>query len=309
MKSDVEERILMLAARQHGLVTRAQLLDAGIAPGAVKYRVSTGRLRPVQRGVYRLGPVASSIEREMAAALACGPEAVVSHRSAAVLWRLLERGQSDRTPVEITVRTRHRRRRPGVRVHCSPDLPLDDTTKIDGIPVTAPIRTLIDLAGRVRLRRLERALAVAEREGLASQREVLLRIERHPRRPGVPALRALLESDAEPLLTRSGAEEAFLSLVQKARLTRPESNVVVAGYEVDFLWRVERLVVEVDGFEYHASRASFESDRKKDGELSAQGFQVIRVTWRQLTGEPEAVLARLARSLAAAALRRAAEPA
>lgn len=301
MKLDVHTRIGKLAARQHGLVTRAQLLGAGISSRAVDYRIRTRRLQPIQRGVYRLGPIASPVEREMAAVLACGPEAVMSHRSAAAFWGLLPRG--NKAPVHVTVRARHRRRRPGVLVHCSPDLPPEEATKIDRIPVTTPARTVIDLAGTVRPRRLEQALAAAEREGLTSHPEVASLIDRHPRRRGVRTLRALLERDAQPAFTRSDAEESFLSLVEKAQLERPESNVMVAGYEVDFLWRAERLVAEVDGFAFHSSRARFESDRKKDGHLSTRGFRVIRVTWRQLTREPEAVLVRLAQSLTAASLR------
>lgn len=301
MKRDAQTRIGELAARQHGLVTRAQLLGAGLSGRTVDYRVRARRLQPVQRGVYRLAPIASPSEREIAGVLACGPEAVVSHRSAAALWGLLPRGRQ--APVHVTVRARHRRRRPGLLVHCSPGLRPEETTKIDRIPVTTPARTVIDLASTVRLRRLEQALAAAEREGLTGHPELASLIDLHPRRRGVRALRALLEKDAQPAFTRSDAEESFLSLVEKAQLERPQSNVMVAGHEVDFLWRAARLVVEVDGFEFHSSRAKFESDRKKDGHLSARGFQVIRVTWRQLRREPEAVLVRVAQSLTAASLR------
>lgn len=300
MSAEAQARIGALAARQHGLVTRAQLLDAGVSERTVDYRVRRRHLFPVHRGVYRVGSTVSDAEREMAAVLACGHGAVVSHRNAAKLWRLLP-GDGG-APLHVTVRALNRRRRPGLAVHCSPGLRPEETATVDGIPVTTPARTVLDLAGTVRSRTLEQALAAAEREGLSDRSELKALIERHPRRGGVRVLRALLDRNGEPAFTRSEAEECFLSLVDKARLERPESNVTVAGYEVDFLWRTPRLVVEVDGFEFHSSRATFESDRKKDGQLVARGFRVLRLTWRQLTREPEAVLVRLAQALAASGL-------
>lgn len=302
MARSVEERIEKLAARQHGLVTRAQLLRLGIGNGAVQYRRRTRRLRPVQRGVYRIGPLVSAHEREMAAVLACGPEAVVSHRSAAALWGLLAL-RDDRAPVDVTVQTRGRRRRPGVLVHSSPDLGTDEVASVEAIPTTSPARTVLDVAAVLGSRRLEQVLALAEREGLTDASEVLALARRHPRRPGIHLLRTLIHADARPAMTRSTAEDRFLALIDKVELPRPEANVMVAGHEVDFLWRAERLVVEVDGFAFHASRSRFESDRLKDGRLSTRGYHVIRITWRQIVDEPEAMLVRVAQALTAAGLR------
>lgn len=173
-------------------------------------------------------------------------------------------------------------------------------TKLEGIPITVPARTVIDLSGTARPATLERALARAFRRVLTDRREVLSFLDRRPRRRGTHILRRLLEAGAEPAMTRSEAENRFLTLVRKARHPPPEVNVVLYGHEVDFLWRSSGLVVEVDGFAYHSSRYGFERDRRRDGRLTASGFRVVRVTWRQMVAEPEAMLVRLAQALVAA---------
>lgn len=296
-----EERIARFAARQHGLVTRAQLFEAGLGRGGLQRRLQSGRLRVAQRGVYRVGPLASPHEREMAAVLACGPDAALSHRSAAG-WReiLPPRGRS--APVEVSVRSRRRRRRPDVRAYSSPGLRDDEVETWRGIAVTTVTRTILDLAGVVRRSRLEQAVARAEREGLTSLEKLERMIERHPGRPGIGALRAVVEQEGGPRLGRSDPEMALLALLDRGGLPRPEANVHLLGYEVDMLWRAERLVVEVDGFRYHSSRRSFEADRRRDGHLWAEGHHVLRVTWKEITREPEATLVRIARALTAAKL-------
>lgn len=297
-----EARIADLASRQHGLVTRTQLLGIGLTSRVVDGRVKAKRLWPVHRGVYQVGPVVPPHAREMAAVLACGPGAVVSHRSAAALWQLLPRG-GESAPVEVTIPRRDRGRRPGIRAHRVPALEAADVAVVEGVPVTTPGRTLLDLAFAASSRDLEHAVARAERKQLTSRRELAELIERHPKRRGVRALRALLQDGTEPAMTRSEAEAILLSLTRKARLPRPKVNVTVGRHEVDFLWRRERLVVEVDGFAFHSSQIQFENDRRRDAELAAQGYQVIRVTWRQLVNEREVVLALLVRTLTRAEIR------
>lgn len=298
-----EERIIELAARQHGLVTRTQLLGTGVGRNTVDYRVKTGRLRPVHRGVYRIGPLLAPHEREMAAVLACGPESVISHRSAAALWQLLPSGDG-RASVHVLVPARDRHRRPGIVAHRGPALEPAEVTTVERIPTTVPARTVLDLASGVGPRELEQALARAERQGLVTHDELSALMARHStRRAGLRLLRTLLQERAEPALARSEAEERMLALIRKARLPLPEVNVELGGYEVDFLWRAERLVVEVDGFAFHSSQGRFESDRRRDADLSARGFRVIRVTWRQIDREPEAMLVRLSQSLALAGSR------
>lgn len=283
-----------ICARQHGVVARAQLLAAGIAGDAVDRRIRRGRLRPVHRGVYLVGPVVLPRAREMAAALACGRSAAVSHCSATVLWQLLtDRNRPPR--VEIMDR-RLPHRRPGIRTRCVRTLRADEITTLDGIPITTPARTLFDLAGVVGPRELERALAEALAKRLTTLAGLERVVARHPRGPGRAILRQLLQ-DGHPALTRSEAEERFLALIRQAGLPAPETNVLVEGLEVDFLWPAERLVVEVDGYAFHSSPDAFKNDRRRDTVLVAAGFRVTRLTWQQITEEPMPIVARLAQAL------------
>ena len=283
-----------MAARQHGVVTRAQLLAAGLMPDAVDHRLSVGRLRPLHQGVYLLGPILAPLAREMAALLACGPGAVLSHRTAAALWELLPR---DASIVEVSIPQNRRTTRPSVRAHAVQMLPADEVTRRHGLPVTAAGRTVLDLAGAAGSRELERALAHALRSGLTNSAELRALIARYRRRRGNGRLLRAL-GGADPAFTRSRAEDLFLALIRKARLAAPETNVQVAGHEVDFFWPAERFVVEIDGFAFHSSSEKFETDRSRDAELAAAGIRVIRVTWRQLVNEPEALLVRLSQALA-----------
>ncbi len=302
---DADAVIAALAARQHGVVTRAQLGEAGVAPHLVDWRMSRGRLRRVHRGVFLVGPVEVPRAREMAAALACGPAAVVSHRSGASLWGLID-GRARPAQAEV-IDPVGDCRRPGITVHHIRTLRREEVTRLEGIRVTTPERTLYDLAGVASARELERWVAEALARGLTRERRIQRLLERHPRGPGSRLLRDLLDEGA-PARTRSEAEERFLALVRTAGLPRPEVNVRVAGLEVDvhaaglevdFLWRAARLVVEVDGRAYHGRGRAFERDRLRDATLAAVGLRVVRVTWGQLTREPLAVVARVAGALAA----------
>ena len=160
--------------------------------------------------------------------------------------------------------------------------------------MTAPARTILDLAAVVTPRELERAVAEADTRRLVPRNQLLSLLARVGARPGVGALRALLDADRGPSLTRSEAEERLLALIRAAELPAPELNVRVGPHEVDFLWRGQKVIVEVDGFRFHSSRAAFERDRKRDADLAARGFRVVRVTWRQIVDRPEAVIARIA---------------
>jgi very-short-patch-repair endonuclease len=164
--------------------------------------------------------------------------------------------------------------------------------------VTAAAVTILDLAGTASFRIIEQALAEAHVRSLVTERDLRVTLDRNRRRRGAGVLRAILESDIAPALTRSQAEERLLSLIRAAGLPSPETNVKLGLHEVDFLWRAHRLVVEVDGFRFHSSRAAFERDRLRDAELQARGFRVIRVTWRQIADQPQPMLGRLAQALA-----------
>jgi very-short-patch-repair endonuclease/predicted transcriptional regulator of viral defense system len=292
----IERAMLSLAKRQHGVVTRAQLARLGLSADSVDNRVRSGRLRLVQRGVYALGPLGQALEAEMAAVLACGEAGVLSHRSAAVLWGLLPHPAKP-SPVDVTVVGKDRGHRPGIRVHRVKSLARDEVTKLDGILVTTVARTILDLAASGPARELEQAIAQADRRHPSARRKLVLLLARYPGRSGSPAVRTLLASRGRAAFTRSEAEERLLALIRRAQLPEPELNVKLGDYEVDFLWPAQRVIVEVDGYAYHSGRHEFERDRAKDAALAANGFLVVRITWRQLVHEAEAVVARIAATL------------
>ncbi len=280
------ERILAaIAVRQHGVVTTPQLAAAGVGRNGITRRVADGRLHRLHRGVFLLGPLTGPWTKEMAAVLACGEIAVLSHRSAAALWRIRRAWLG---PPEVTVTDGRSRGRPGLRVYRTRRLDPRETRRREGVPVTSPARTLLDLAGVLPERDLARAVEEAQVLKLATPRELAHVTGRG--RPGSAALRAVLNLQHEPSLTRSEAELAFLELVRSAGLPDPETNVNVLGHEVDFLWREQKLIVEVDGFAYHSSRQAFERDRRRDARLQAAGFRVIRFTYLQIVRDPAAVI-------------------
>jgi very-short-patch-repair endonuclease len=290
-----ERAIAELAAKQRGVITRAQLLELGLTRTTIDNWVKHSRLHPLYRGIFLLGhprPIAGA--PQLAAVLACGRGAVLSHLSAAGLWRLLPGREGD---VDVTVPGRNPGRRRGIRVHRVNALDRRDVRKLGGIPITSPARTIFDVAAVVRRRELEQALAEAYARRLARRSDFVSLLARRSSRPGTRALRALLD-DGAPALTRSEAEDRLLALIRAGELPQPESNIRIGRHEVDFLWREQRLVVEVDGFAFHSSRSAFERDRRRDAELGTLGFRVMRVTWRQIVNEPEALVARLAAALA-----------
>jgi very-short-patch-repair endonuclease len=231
---------------------------------------------------------------EMAALLWIQRDCVFSHASAAAMWGLASRSEL----VHVTVLRRDMRRQEAVRVHRVPRLDPRDACLRDGLPVTTPARTLIDLAALASTATLERALAEARVGRLADDRALQAAIARASGRPGTAALKRLLASEASAAPTRSDAERRFGALIARAHLPRPVANVKLNGYEVDFLWPASKLVVEVDGHRFHSHRAAFERDRMRDQVLVASGHRVIRVTWRQLSDEPLALAARMAQALA-----------
>jgi very-short-patch-repair endonuclease len=197
---------------------------------------------------------------------------------------------------EVTVIRRDPRPR-GVRVHRVRALHPNETTNLKHIPITTPARTLLDLASVLPRRQLEQALAEALRRRLTNPPALHSLLARRSGRPGVPNLRRLLEDD--PAFTRSELEERFLALIREAGLHAPEVNTRLGPYEIDFLWPEQRLAVELDGWSWHADRKAFEDDRRRDADLLARGYRVVRVTWRQIADEPIAVVARIAALLAA----------
>jgi len=212
----------------------------------------------------------------MAAVLACREGAVLSHQSAAALWSI---GGTARGRIDVTA-PRDLRPRRGLHPHRAV-LPADEITVLDGIPTTTPARTLLDLAAVVSRRSLERALDEAEVLRLPGPQTLL---DRYPGRRGAANLRTLLLTSRSPTPTRTKLEDRFLTFLDDHGLPRPETNCIVDIYEVDAVWRDARLIVELDGFATHGTRRGFERDRERDRRLTAAGWRVIRLTWRQLSG-------------------------
>jgi hypothetical protein len=298
-EDDVDEAIARLAGRQHGRVARGQLIVLGLSDDVIDYRLARSRLHVVYRGVYALGHEAPTREGNwMAAVLAGGEGAVLSHRDAAALWGIRP---SSRPRIDVTT-PRSRRPRPGIQFHRS-SLPPDEVTTKDGIPVTTVPRTLFDLAAIMRPRQLERALNEAEIRHLWDELSLLDLLRRYPRRAGISAVRAILDArNAGAKLLRSDLEVEFLEFVDAAGFPEPKLNDDVEGFEVDAVWRRERVVVELDSRTFHLTAAAFEQDRERDRILLAAGWRPIRVTSRQLRHAPDRLRADLCRLLYPATL-------
>jgi very-short-patch-repair endonuclease len=291
-----DRAIAEVAAQQYGVIARAQLAALGLGAGAIDHRLRSGRLHRLHRGVYAVGhAVLVPLAAEMAAVLACGPDTVLSHQSAAALWRLRPHDPGE---VHVTVLRSGAQSRPGLRVHRTRSLDAQDLRARRGIPVTSAPRTIIDLADTLSERDLARAIAEAEIRGLARRSDLLAAVDRAGNgRRGCARLARILGGGGGPTLTRSEAEERLLALIADAKLPMPEVNVRVRGHEVDMLWRARRLVVEVDGYAFHSTRVAFERDRARDADLHAGGLGVLRVSWRQIVDEPYALIVAVAQAL------------
>ena len=285
-----------IAARQHGVVARSQLIAAGISQNRIEYRLECGVLTSLYRGVYEVRSASGPRTRELAAVLATGAGGFVSHRAAAAVLEFLPPLPAA-APVEISTLRDVRIGGAAIRIHRVSGLESDEVMVREGLPLTSPARTIIDLAGVCGSRDLERALRTALRRELVTPVDLEVLLARYPRRAGRGRLRALMEADEDPAFVRSEAERRFHDLVRGAGLPRPKTNVVVEGFEVDFLWPHERLIIEVDGRAYHDGDHAFETDRARDAVLMAAGYRTMRVTWRQIVREPRQLLVKLAQAL------------
>lgn len=297
VRMDADAVIRRLGEANNRVVTRRMLDAAEIGTNVITHRVATGRLYRHHHGVYLLDPPekASRITLMTAAVEACGPTAVLSHRSAAEIWGLLP---EQRGYIEVTVAAHNAGDRPGIRRHRVRTLDPRDIRPRRGIPVTSPARTILDNA---RHPLLEAILGTALDKGLVAKREIEDAIARCPtRRLGVKRLRALLNQSGGPRRTRSWGERRLLSLIRDAGLPVPLTNRLLLGFQVDAVWPDLKLVVEVDGHEFHGDRDSFENDRARDAALVAAGYRVIRFTATQLDEQPLVVLGQLAAALALA---------
>jgi very-short-patch-repair endonuclease len=272
----VDRELARLATDQDGIVERRQLADLGLGPGAIDYRVRAGRLVLLYRGVYAVGHEALTARGRMRAALiAAGPTAALSHRTAVAVLKLLP---SMPPFVEVTVTRRGPRSRPGLVVHFTREPP--DVRTVDGLPVTAPLRTLADLKASPDI---ERMCAEAIVLKLVTQEEL-------------DAAGIIAPDLIAP--TRSHFERLFRATLRKAGLPSPITGYEIGPYTADFAWPAERVIVETDGYGFHGHRRAFEDDRARDAFLAARGWIVVRVTWRRLRNEPLLVMTQLAQTLA-----------
>jgi very-short-patch-repair endonuclease len=287
-----EQRLAALAATQHGVVSRPQLRALGFGETPIARRVAAGRLIRLHPGVYAVGH--ARLRREgwwLAAVLACGDGAVLSHRDAAELWGLLTHGAGC---IHVTVpRSSGRRSTARVAIHRAVR-PVEATVR-SAVPVTTVARTLADLAEILPERALEKACEQAAALRRLDVRSVDALAAAQPGRHGPVRVRALLRMHDVTTTTRSALEDEFLAFCALRGIPRPVVNGRIGGHEVDFHWPAARLIVETDGYRYHAGPAAFVADRARDRELAALGWLVIRVTAADLGSRPAVLAGQLLR--------------
>jgi very-short-patch-repair endonuclease len=272
-------------------VGRRQLLTLGMSEEAIEVRIQAGRLHPLHAGVYAVGHAAISRQgRWLAAVLASGPAAVLSHLSAAALWGIRP---NSRNRIDVTV-PRRSRSSDAIYRHLSA-IPADERTVVDGIPVTSAPRTIFDLAATSTIDQIESAIRQSEYQRLYDRLSLVDLVKRYPGRRGVRRVRvALTRIETLPVgRARSPLEERFLLFLRRYGLPRPRLNHwIVVGerrFQVDCHWPGTSQVVELDSWEAHGTRSAFREDRARDRELAVAGYAVTRISWAQLNDEPEAV--------------------
>jgi very-short-patch-repair endonuclease len=293
--NDTDHSIAALATAQHGPVAHRQLRAMGLTHEQIAYRLRVGRLMRWHPEVYLVGH--SVLPREgrwMAAVLASGEGAVLSHGDAAALWDLLpSRGRRIHVTRPSTSGRAPARAR--IHLHRVGTLRAWEGTRHDGIPTTTVARTLLDLSPHLRPRAIEDVIGRADRLGHFDLLSVRRCLHEHPRQQGAPALRRLLD-DLEGVGAadlRSTLEVALLQLCDDHHLPAPHANVRVAGFMVDFHWPGTTLIVETDGYAYHSTPSAFERDRERDQHLTLAGYTVVRFTYKQVKRTPEAVAQRI----------------
>jgi hypothetical protein len=291
----VDTPLAGLAASQHGVVAARQLATLGFSRSAIRRMCERGWLFRIHWGVYAVGhPRLTLHGRWMAAVLACGAEAVLSHHQAAALHDLRRAPWS---PIHVTAP--RRRDHPGVDCHVAGGMHGRPRVIVDGIPVTSVERVFLDMATMLEPQPLRSLLEAAQRNGSFAYDRVLDATERSNGHRGVGPLRTALASlgDSAPA-TRSGLEILFLEVIRPADLPEPSVNVIAAGDVVDFYWPQFNLVVEVDSWEYHRLRGPFEEDKRRGNRMELARVMVLRYTDKQLREEPERVIAELREAMA-----------
>ena len=293
MPDKVDARIARLAGEQWGVVSLSELTACGLSRDAVMLRVRSGRLHLMHWRVYAVGHANPPLEgRFLAAVKACAPDGVLSHFSAAALWGFV---QWDQRHPEVTVRRTGTRIHAGLRVHRTSTLDPPDLARHNGIRVTSPARTLLDLASQLTERRLRRAVRQAQSLHRVNTRQLVDVLARLGPRRGAKRLARIVATGPAP--TRSELEDAVLDLILRDGLAHPSVNVplVLNGRRVipDFRWPTERLVVEADGAAWHDHKLAREDDAERQALLEAHGERVLRVTWEQTIARPHQTLARV----------------
>jgi hypothetical protein len=282
-----------LAERQHGIVARRQLLALGFSAREIEHRVARGRLHLVMRGVYAVGwPEMTEKRRWMAAVLACGQDAALSHRSAAALWKI---GSERAGTTDVSVRRRTRLRREGLRVRARPALAEMDIECHEGIPVTSIAMTLIDLATELGSTAVERAVNEADKRDLINPEMLRAALDDHASEPGVRPLRSLLDKHTFRL-SDSDLEIFFRPIAGAAGLPMPLTKQVVNGFEVDFYWPDLGLIVETDGLRYHRTPATQARDARRDRAHVLAGLTPLRFTHYEIRYESSGVRRTLKRA-------------
>lgn len=286
-----------IASAQHGVIALFQLLELGYSMSAIKHRIANGRLHPVRAGVYAVGRPDLTREGEwMAAVLSCGPDAVLSHGTAAALWRIQVERENR---IHVTVPSTMDRRQPGIVLHRRSLFVMADATRCCDIPVSSVTRTLLDLATTVSASSLEAAVNEADKLDHIHPEDLRSEVQRHAGQPGVRPLRALLDR-ATFTLTESDLERRFLQIARRAGLGKPRTQARVNGFRVDFFWPELGLVVETDGLRYHRTPSQQSRDRLRDQAHAAAGLAHLRFTHWQVRYDPQ----RVTRTLQSVASRR-----
>jgi very-short-patch-repair endonuclease len=272
------------------VVTRAQLIGLGLNDQAIGHRLQTGRLHRQRRGVYAVGsPRLTRHGVLIAAVLYCGPDAAASHGTAA---EILEIRPAQRGKIEVSVPASMDRRPPGLRVHRRATLTARDVTRRHGIPVTTPVRTLVDLATRLSRRELEAAINEADKRDLVDPEALRAALDGLAGQPGVAPLRATLDRRTFTI-TDTDLERLFLPIARRVGLSLPETQRWINGFRVDFYWPELGLVVETDGLRYHRTPGQQAKDRVRDQVHAAAGLTPLRFTRAQVKFEPGHVEATL----------------
>ncbi len=310
----MDEALGRLAATQEGVFTVEQIADCGLSPSGTWNRTQSGRLYRVHARVYSLSPPAllSREGRWLAAVLACGPGAVLSHRSAAALHGLRP---TDRSGIDVTIPHRSSRKHEGVDVHRSTTLTAQDVTIVQGIPCTTIARTILDIAEVIRQRQLERVFDQAEQEEVLNFDALQEQIDRNPTRAGANRIRAMMENRTVGVgVPWSKLERDFKAMIAAAGLPIPLVNQFVLpgdgepAIRPDFYWPAHGVIVQTDGWKSHRTWWAFQNDRRNDQRLIAAGYQVIRITYKQIQEEADRLVALISTMLGVTATRRSRAP-